>query len=889
MLHKRKTLVVALAMIGATYAASAFADDADSSSTTSSAAANRVEVTGTYLRGIKQQGANPVTVIKTEDLTKQGIVNVEQAVAAIAANTSAITAATSVGTDNGGAAFADLRGLGEQYTLVLLDGRRMANQASNGLAVDLNAIPLATIDHIDVYKGGASATYGTDAIAGVINFVTKKSVQGATIEARILDPQHPGGMTKEVSVTGGKGSLVDDGFNVYGSFTASKTNEIKTSDRDFASNRLNPQGVSSNTFPSNFVPLDGNGKPLNIPGQFDDKGNPVPYGTLNTTAPNCQPPVLVGNGTGKACREQTPLFYGIQPEIEQYTLTGKASKQINEDNLVALQYIGTQTTTKTRIAPTPLLTYTNDFFNLPSTSPYFGLANAPAGTDSLELHSRSIPAGDRLDEVVSTTQRIMATADGMIGDWAYAGGLAYSQNQVRHYLTGGYVDGSKLQDAFNDGTLNPFGDSAAGAWDSVALNGKIEEDKYATTLADFHVNKDIFALPAGNVQFAAGVEARHESLDANFTPLAAQALSTGLESSKNTSGSRNSQAIFAQFDIPVTEKFNAGLAVRDDYFSDFGNTVNPEVKFTYQPIEQIKFRGNASTGFRAPSLYNIYQPNQQTNTAGQYDDPVLCKGGVLQPGGNQGRDCAAQQQLLIGGSNNLKPEKSNSASFGFVVEPIKAVTASADFFWTNIHDTIGVLSETAIFDDPDKYADRFVRDPSTQKLLYVIDTTQNLGNTMISGIDLSATVRLPKTDIGNFAITYDGTYLTKFDYQHEKDGQYYHGIGQFSDYNNAPIFRYKQDLNLNWNKGNFSGLLGSTYQTGYHDMYEGNRVASYILWNLSGTYVYQKNLSITFGIKNLFDKEPPYSNQDYAFQQGYDPRFFDSVGRAYYLQASYKM
>ncbi|MBB5192949.1 iron complex outermembrane receptor protein [Silvimonas terrae] len=866
-------------MIGATYAASAFADDADSS--TSSAAANRVEVTGTYLRGIKQQNATPMTVIKTEDLTKQGIVNVEQAVAAIAANTSAITAATSVGTDNGGAAFADLRGLGEQYTLVLLDGRRMANQASNGLAVDLNAIPLATIDHIDVYKGGATATYGTDAIAGVINFVTKKSVQGATIEARILSPQHPGGLTKEVSVTGGKGSLVDDGFNVYGSFTASKSNEIKTTDRDFATNNLNPIGVSGNSFPANYVPLDGSGNALINP------ATGKAYPATNPIAPNCAPPTTVPyNGT---CREQSPLFYGIQPEVEQYTLTGKASKQINEDNLVALQYIGTQTTTKTRVAPTPLLTYTNDFFTLPSSSPYFSLANAPAGTDSLELHARSIPAGDRMDEVVSTTQRIMATADGMIGSWAYAGGLAYSQNQVRHYLTGGYVDGSKLQGAFDDGTLNPFGDSAPGAWDSVALNGKIEEDKYSTTLADFHVNKDIYTLPAGAIQFAAGVEARHESLDSVFTGLAQSALSTGLESAQNTSGSRNSQAIFAQLAIPVTETLNVNLAARDDYFSDFGNTANPEVKFTWQPIEQIKFRGNASSGFRAPSLYNIYQPNQQTNTAGQYNDPLMCPNGNLQPGGNQGRDCEAQQQLLIGGSKDLKPEKSDSASFGFVIEPIKAVTASVDFWWTNIHDTIGTLSESAIFADPDKYADRFVRDPSTQKLLYVIDTTQNLGNTMISGIDLSATVRLPKTDAGNFSITYDGTYLTKFDYQHEKDGQYFHGIGQFSDYNNAPIFRYKQDLNLNWNKGNFSGILGSTYQTGYQDMYEGNRVASYILWNLSGTYVYHKDLTITAGIKNLFDKAPPYSNQDYAFQQGYDPRFFDSVGRAYYLQASYKM
>lgn len=168
MTHSRKKLVVAIAMIGATYASAVHAADDDAT------AVERVEVTGSNIKRLKNQGALPVTSIKTEDLTKQGYTTAESVVQSLAANTSSFTSTTAVGADTGGAAFADLRGLGQQYTLVLLDGRRLANQAIDGTSVDLNAIPLSTIDHIDILRDGASAIYGTDAIGGVINFVTKK-------------------------------------------------------------------------------------------------------------------------------------------------------------------------------------------------------------------------------------------------------------------------------------------------------------------------------------------------------------------------------------------------------------------------------------------------------------------------------------------------------------------------------------------------------------------------------------------------------------------------------------------------------------------------------------------------------------------------------------------
>ncbi|RBH42215.1 TonB-dependent receptor, partial [Pseudomonas sp. MWU13-2860] len=153
----------------------------------------RVTITGPNIKGsIKQEKAQPVTILKTEDWAKQCLTTVEKVVNSIVANQSTQGASSSVGASSGGGSFASLRGLGNQYTLVLLDGRRMANQAIDGTSADLNAIPLSAIDRVEVLLDGASAIYGTDAIGGVINFITKKSLKGFSIGGSLANPQHGG-------------------------------------------------------------------------------------------------------------------------------------------------------------------------------------------------------------------------------------------------------------------------------------------------------------------------------------------------------------------------------------------------------------------------------------------------------------------------------------------------------------------------------------------------------------------------------------------------------------------------------------------------------------------------------------------------------------------------
>ncbi|AOZ48531.1 hypothetical protein BKX93_00005 [Chromobacterium vaccinii] len=209
-----------------------------------------MEVTGSNIkRSIKQEKALPVTIVRTEEMTKQGFTTVEQVVNSLASNQSSLVGASSVQSVSGGASYAGLRGFDPQYTLVLLDGRRVANQAISGIATDLNAIPLSAIDRIEVLRDGASALYGSDAIGGVMNFITKKSYQGLTISGEALSTQHKGGDSANVSVLGGVGDLAKDGWNAYGVLSYQKSKAIRTVDREFATKN---QSLSSTTYPANF-------------------------------------------------------------------------------------------------------------------------------------------------------------------------------------------------------------------------------------------------------------------------------------------------------------------------------------------------------------------------------------------------------------------------------------------------------------------------------------------------------------------------------------------------------------------------------------------------------------------------------------------------------------
>ena len=210
-------------------------------------------VTGTMIKRPEAETAEAITILKADALKDQGIANVEQVLNTLTSSNPSVNISSAVGSFSGGGTYANLRGLGNGRTLVLLDGERLANNANSGNAVDLSGIPFSAIDSVQVLREGASALYGSDAIAGVINFITKKNYQGAEFQANFDHPQHSGGDSGEADFTLGHGELTNDGYNFMVTASFSKQGQILATQRGFSAAGLNiPGGITATNFPGSW-------------------------------------------------------------------------------------------------------------------------------------------------------------------------------------------------------------------------------------------------------------------------------------------------------------------------------------------------------------------------------------------------------------------------------------------------------------------------------------------------------------------------------------------------------------------------------------------------------------------------------------------------------------
>ncbi len=370
----------------------------------------------------------------------------------------------------------------------------------------------------------------------------------------------------------------------------------------------------------------------------------------------------------------------------------------------------------------------------------------------------------------------------------------------------------------------------------------------------------------------------------------------------------NWTGVFAEFNIPVVKDLEVNLALRYDHYSDFGSTTNPKASVRWTPTKGLLLRGSVNTGFRAPSLYEAYSPASLTNTADSYDDPVLCPGGTVDvaAGGIATRDCEQTFDQQIGGNQNLQPETSTAWGVGIVFQPTSQSTLSVDYWNYTVKDNIGVVGESEIFADPDTYAANFVRcsqlTPGQQAsnercavgggdpLAYVVNTNLNLGNFKTSGLDFSAAWRSQATEYGRFSLGWQATYVLQYEYQLGKGGAYSNNLGTF--FNGTAITRYRQVLNLGWQQGPWAVNLINRYVSGYTDQndvdpQDYNKVGAVNTWDLAVTWTGVDRLSVTAGLANMFDQEPPFSNQTSISQRGYDPRYGNPIGRAFLLRAVY--
>ncbi|MDR7050673.1 iron complex outermembrane receptor protein [Duganella sp. 3397] len=848
----------------------------------------RVEVTGSSIKRLVSETANPLTVFRADDFVKQGLTTAQEVLDRIPSNSSSFGAGNAVGGNSsglptGGQASADLRGLGGDKTLVLLNGRRIANHPYDGASVDLNIIPVTALERVEVLRDGASAIYGTDAIGGVINFITKRNVKTTTITAEAIAPRKPGADEKRFNISSGFGDLEQDGYNVFGVFDYHKTDILNSQMREFSKTGVIPSRglnlTSGTTFPGNYFDP-GSGA----------TGNPG-------FATGCDAPLSVPRASNGTCRQDYTRQIDNLPEQEQKTFFGKATFKINNDHQASVEYLHAENDVLSHTAPPPQANLV-----LPNTSKYYpgnaggtpampGLSGQP-----LSVNWRPTEAGQR--EIVSKGQadRLSISVEGLLRGWDYKTGFTLSESRSAEYFTGGYVRDASFAAGVRDGILNPFAaqDAAGKAYlESTALRGQVQKGKTRNTGIDAKASRELWDMQGGKAAVAIGGELRREEADFFVNrEIASQAASSGLSGSQSTDGSRTIKAIFGELNLPLLQDLEVQLATRYDKYSDAGNTTNPKIGVRYQPTKQLLLRGSASTGFRAPTLFEKNAPLSRNDTNNSYNDPILCPGGTIadSPIANPLRDCDLQQYKLQGGNPALKPEKSKTFAFGVVLEPVSQLTVSADYFNIRLKDKINALPEETIYGNFEKYRERFLRNADGTPNA-ILDLKENLGKVNTDGVDLSLTLRSSASAYGNLTLTVDGTWVHKYEYQDERGGAYTQNVARYAA--NNPVFRWKHNAALNWRLASWSATLAQSYKSGYIDQNLDiedaflNRVPSYSLWNLSGTYSGFTGLALTAGVKNLLDKEPPFSNQGTLFQKGYDPRYTDPVGRALYVRGSY--
>jgi iron complex outermembrane receptor protein len=911
-----------------------------------------VVVTGSLIKRANAETAEAITIIKADSLKDQGIVNVEQALNTLTSNTPSVNIAQSVGTFSGGGTYANLRNLGNSRTLVLIDGQRLAPNAFSDNAVDLSGIPFSAIDSIQVLREGASALYGSDAIAGVINFITKKNYQGLEVQANFDHPEKAGGSSGEGDITFGHGDLATDGYNLMITGSYSRQGELRATQRDFSAAGFYPAGGYTSTnnpgsWPGTVLDSNGNQYQAGFPGCA---GNPY----LTTALGNC------------AYRYSAAT--DLLPQSSEGSGMVSFTKALPANNTLQLQYFYTQSHVAAWAGP---MFY---FFQMDPASPYFpGNAQGPSVASLVPLNGATSapnvsgityvptpanknpcnpttgpatatcvatpsavaaiwtdPLNDRYSGNINTEQRALLQFKGSNGGWDYVGTLNYSQNKNDNRNLAGYpvefpVAGYPNQPALAPGgvlsdLVNPFGPQTAAGQafiTSTYLNGTYsagEDKRWSVDGNASHALGDAFN--AGNpATVALGFDVNGERFTYGTTPYNDLInAATGLTDSQ-VEGSRSVGAVYMEVDVPISKEFDIDLSDREDRYSDFGRTNNGKISLRYQPASFLTFRGTASTGFRAPTLFDLYNPDSLAASTGGTmgsGNPDCANAGATPPSAIAPftpATCITQGIGLFGGNRTLTPETSQNFDLGVIIQPIDNMGITLDWYRILLKNTIGAVPATAIYGNPTNFASYYVLNnsggltPSIQEATschpytqptcgYILLTDSNTGRITTSGFDLSIQY-VQHTGVGTFREDLEGTAVTQFLQQQYNGGPNLNLVGEYNEL--PPAYRWQHNVRVDWSSPQdmFGAGLSNRFYSTYIDQFPdgaGNQriVGSYSLVDAYATYKPVKNLTVLFGIKNLLDKSPPFTNAFQGnFAAGYNALTADPLGRNFYVNLKY--
>lgn len=968
--------VFALAGAGlAAFAAPAFAQDAAQGAGADEG--DVIVVTGSIIRRTDAETPSPVTTVSVESLDRRGISTVQEGLQRIAANNGpALTNSFSAnGAFAAGASAVSLRGLSTNSTLVLFDGMRAAYYplSDDGTRnfVDLNTIPDDIVDHIEVLRDGASSSYGADAIAGVVNVITKKNFKGISGRVESGISSRGDGQQYRLSMTAGTGDLDDNGYNAYISGFYYNSKQLKNNQRRYPYNSDDYRNVCHDGVcgPNNVVDgLDGDGNYPGFSPVVTNTGstlfvrpadaltgtqsgryellNPAvacQRGSLyNLTAAELADPANASAPT-TVCQEDLTNNYGvINPDIERYGFSARFTARVGDSSEAYAEFNFLQTKVAYDGLPSTIRANAPAPFYFPrySTSgnvAYYGNNNilqlpvyvCPRGTTvactaangTLNPNNPFAAQGQNaaiigrlpnsLEHDESRT-RAYRGAIGIKGDindkWNYQVDATAMHMDLRR-KSDGYVYIQHLLDVIADGSfnfLNPTANSQATM--DYLMPTAIANSTSDMVQAQANVSGSVFDLPGGPLQVGFGASVRYEAID---SPSINSDINGGTEryyrlNGFAVKGDRRVYSAYAELIAPIFDQLEVDASGRYDRYSGGLDNFSPKVGVKVKPIKEVLLRGTFSKGFRVPSFGEANATFPTTgfvgNTQNLFNDTYLAQYGCTVA------TFSSCPQYIRSGSYGatslanpeLKAEKSRSFTAGILVEPMRGVSFSVDYY--NIKKTGAITTADNTPALQAYYAGQAIPagftviedvpiapgDPRQPRVAFVQSGFINANTIKSEGLDFAADVDLPITEGIRWTSSLQASYIIRLETEFP-DGSVERYDGTLGNFNltagsGTPKWRGTWTNTLDFGKfalsgtANFFGgydLSAMDQGTGYKDcgLNDGSlpcRVKDYITFDLNAQVKVTDSFTFYANMLNVFDKLPPLDTVTYG-AHAYNP------------------
>lgn len=825
----------------------------------------KIQVTGSRIKRADMEGALPVTVIDRAAIEFSGQTSVADLLRNTSFNSSGSFRPQS-GSSAQGVSQINLRGLGSSRTLVLVDGRRLPKSPSTGSSQDLNSIPSAAVERIEILTDGASAVYGSDAIGGVVNIITRKDFNGVEMKLGAAQIEHDGGDREE-------GSLVFGASSNEGSIIAG----VSWNKRDIVFARSFPwYSAGASVFGNSFTTLTDGVDNFNwtaLPGACNDGAGFYPLASGGAIA-NSQ-------GVQERCAYNFSLVSADEASTGVIGMFVNSRYEINDDWSVFANMAINKTDSFGRYAPVPDSNYytgnalpidspnnpTNPTLADGSANPLYDPAFGP--NQEVNWWHRFDALGNRDSEVENNLSDLNVgfegDIDGILVDFGVRRTLSKTYDIGRNYLVR-----STAEAYIADGTYdlrNPSANPDEVLNAMKAVISRISEYNQDEVFAN--IQFDLFEMDAGTVTTIVGAEYRTEDYSDQYDSLS-EAGQIGGSAGNSAGGGRSARAAYFETLVPMSEEVEVSVAGRFDDYSDYGSDFSPKLSVRYNPSDELVVRASIGEGFRAPTLDILTQKDSFSATS--VSDVQTC---LAQ---SQPENCSVQINNIIVANPQLQSEQSKQLALGLAWEPIDNVSLSIDYYDIEITNRITEFGASTIL-SRDQAGDFIpaglgVTRAPNGAILEVISGFGNEGVRNSTGLDVNVQ--------STFEFNELGTLRTNF--------QTFYGLSDKVDngrnfYDDAGVPQYRGVLNNTYSIGDFDivwnlNFIASTSE----DTVGGEQVGhipSWITNDLQVNYNTPWNAKVTVGSNNIGGKQPPlfaFGGRDYNFN------LYDGYGRIVYAR-----